>query len=82
LLAVELPRCELTKDTAFVFSPAGWKKVDATKALIRYSRDQKHPKMLDHLFTTWSGPKQWREFPPLVEGLKLLKQPLEKAEKD
>jgi hypothetical protein len=30
--------------------------------------------MLGHLFTTWSGPKKWAEFPPLVEGLKLLKQ--------
>jgi hypothetical protein len=29
--------------------------------------------MLGHLFTTWSGRKKWSEFPPLVEGLKLLK---------
>jgi len=53
--------------------PAGWNKVDATQALIRYGAGLDHPKMMGHLFTTWSGRKQWSEFPPLVEGLKLLK---------
>jgi hypothetical protein len=71
------PSVPMFLQKGFRVLPAGWKKVDATKALIRYSRDQKHPKMLGHLFTTWSGRKQWSEFPPLVEGLKLklLKQP-------
>lgn len=54
--------------------PAGWKEVDGTKALITYSRDLKHPNMLGHLFTTWSGHKQWTEWPPIVEGLKILTQ--------
>jgi hypothetical protein len=40
--------------------------------LIEYSRGFDDPKMLGHLFTTWSGRKKWREFPPVVEGLKLL----------
>ena len=52
--------------------PGGWNKVEATNALIRYSRRFDDPKMLGHLFTTWSGRKKWSEFPPLVEGLKLL----------
>jgi hypothetical protein len=52
---------------------AGWNKVEATQALIRYKAGLNHPKMMGHLFTTWSGRKQWTEFPPLVEGLKLLK---------
>jgi hypothetical protein len=36
--------------------------------------------MLGHLFTTWSGRRRWSEFPPLVEGLKLLAPPLKKPE--
>jgi len=67
------PSVPMFLEKGFRVLPAGWKKVDATKALIRYSRDRKHPNMLGHLFTTWSGPKQWSKFPPLVEGLKLLK---------
>jgi hypothetical protein len=70
----------LEKD--FRVLPAGWKNVDATKALIRYSREQKHPNMLGHLFTTWSGRKRWSEFPPLVEGLKLLKPALQQRVKE
>jgi hypothetical protein len=67
------PSVPMFLEKGFRVLPAGWKKVDATKALIRYGRDQKNPKMLGHLFTTWSGRKKWSEFPPLVEGLKLLK---------
>jgi hypothetical protein len=74
------PSVPMFLEKGFRVLPGGWKNVDATKALIRYSRDQKHPKMLGHLFTTWSGRKKWSEFPPLVEGLKLLKQPIEKTE--
>ena len=71
------PSVPMFLEKGFRVLPGGWKNVDATKALIRYSRDRKNPKMLGHLFTTWSGRKKWSEFPPLVEGLKLLK-PAEK----
>lgn len=67
------PSVPMFLEKGFRVLPAGWKKVDATLALINYSRDQQHPSMLGHLFTTWSGRKTWAEFPPLVEGLKLLK---------
>jgi len=30
--------------------------------------------MLGHLFTTWRGKKDWTQWPPLVEGLKRLKE--------
>ena len=76
------PSVPMFLEKGFRVLPAGWKNVDATKALIRYSRDQKSPNMLGHLFTTWSGRKKWREFPPLVEGLKLLKQPTKQTGKD
>ena len=53
--------------------PAGWKKVEATRALIEYGRKQSHPRMLGHLFTTWGIKKvELTEYPPLLEGLKLM----------
>jgi hypothetical protein len=76
------PSVPMFLEKGFRVLPAGWKNVDATKALIRYSRDQKNPNMLGHLFTTWSGRRQWSEFPPLVEGLKLLKPPTEQTVKE
>ena len=33
--------------------PASWRKVEATKALIKYSRGPNNPGMLGHLNTTW-----------------------------
>jgi hypothetical protein len=75
------PSVPMFLEKGFRVLPAGWKNVDATKALIRYSRQQKNPNMLGHLFTTWSGRRRWSEFPPLVEGLKLLAPPLKKPEK-
>jgi hypothetical protein len=36
---------------------AGWKNVDATKALIQFSRLHAGPKLLGYMFTTW-GRKQ------------------------
>lgn len=33
--------------------PSGWKDVEATKALVNYSRTQAGPKLLGHMFTTW-----------------------------
>jgi hypothetical protein len=53
--------------------PAGWNKVEATRALVEYGRKQSSPKMLGHLFTTWGVKKEvLTEYPPLVEGLKLM----------
>ncbi len=54
-------------------SAVSWRKVDATKALMQYSQKQKSPKMLGHLFTTWSVTKEkLTGFSPIVEGLKLM----------
>ncbi|HJY26462.1 MAG TPA: family 20 glycosylhydrolase [Pyrinomonadaceae bacterium] len=38
--------------------PAGWKNVDATKALMTYGRTQVDEKMLGHMFTTWGVQKE------------------------
>jgi hypothetical protein len=54
--------------------PAGWKNVDATKALIEFSRRHAGPRLLGYIFTTWGVKKDLLvEFPSLIEGLKLLR---------
>ena len=67
------PSVPMFTQKGFRVLPAGWNKVDATKALIEYSRAHAGPKLLGHLFTTWGVKKDaLLEFEPLVEGLKLL----------
>jgi hypothetical protein len=71
----EYPSIPLFLDKGFRVLPASWRKVDASKALIEYSLQFKSPKMLGHLFTTWSRRTgALADYPPLVEGLKLLKK--------
>jgi len=66
------PSVPMFVEKGFRVLPAGWNKADATVALIRYSRGVGDAKVLGHLFTTWSGRRQWVEWPPIAEGLKLL----------
>lgn len=70
------PSIPMFIEKGFRVLPTGWKSVDATKALIEFSRSLAGPKMLGHMFTTWGVKKEaLLEFPPLVEGLKLLRIP-------
>lgn len=60
-------------EKGFRVLPASWKDVDATKALIQFSRQQTDPKLLGHMFTTWGVKKEeLLQFPSLVEGLRLI----------
>ncbi|MGE0127918.1 MAG: hypothetical protein AB7U82_07555 [Blastocatellales bacterium] len=44
------------------------------KMLIEYSYKQDSPQMLGHLFSIWGRPQgTLSEYPPMVEGLKLIK---------
>ena len=68
------PSIPMLMEKGFRVLPAGWKKVDATKRLIEYSKAQSDPKMLGYMFTTWGVKKEeLLAFPPLVEGLNLLR---------
>jgi hypothetical protein len=73
------PSIPMFLEKGFRVLPASWRKLDASRALIQYSQQQRSPKMLGHLFTTWGGVKKdaLAEYRPMVEGLKLLK-PAEK----
>ncbi len=55
--------------------PSGWRNTEATIALIEYSFAQNDPGMLGHLFTTWGiRGDSLKYFPPLIEGIKKIKQ--------
>jgi len=60
-------------EKGFRVLPAGWKDVDATKALIQFNRAHAGPNLLGYMFTTWGVKKEeLLQFPPLVEGLPLI----------
>jgi len=69
------PSIPMLLDKGFRVLPASWRKLDASKAFIQYSQQFDSPKLLGHLFTTWGGAYKSKlpEYPPLVEGLKLMK---------
>jgi hypothetical protein len=68
------PSIPMMLEKGFRVLPASWRKLDASKALIEYSLKLQSPRMLGHLFTTWSGRQtDVTAYPPLVQGLKLLK---------
>ncbi|HEV2834548.1 MAG TPA: family 20 glycosylhydrolase [Pyrinomonadaceae bacterium] len=70
------PSIPMFIEKGFRVLPAGWKNLDAMKALIEFSRTHTGPKLLGNMFTTWGVKKEeLLTFPPLVEGLKLLQQP-------
>ena len=67
------PSIPMFIENGFRVLPAGWNKVDATKALLSYSQIHSGPKLLGFLFTTWGVRKdELLQFPPLNEGLKVL----------
>ena len=69
------PSIPMFIEKGFRVLPAGWKDVDATRALIEYSRSHAGPKMLGHMFTTWGVKKDALvDFLPIVEGLKILRE--------
>ncbi len=70
----EYPSIPMFVEKGFRVLPAGWRDTGATKALIRYSHQQDHPKILGHMFTTWGAAEKGKltEFKPLVKGLRLL----------
>lgn len=61
-------------EKGFRVLPASWNDVAGTKALIQYEQSHTGPKLLGHMFTTWGVKKdELLAFPPLVEGLPLLR---------
>lgn len=68
------PSIPMFIEKGFRVLPAGWKSVEATTALIGFSKSNAGPRMLGHMFTTWGVKKEeLLQFAPLTEGLKLLR---------
>jgi len=73
------PSIPMFLQKGFRVLPAGWKDVEATKALMEFSRSHAGPKLLGYMFTTWGVTKDaLLDFPPLVEGMKLLQETKDK----
>jgi hypothetical protein len=66
------PSIPIFMKKGFRVLPSSWRNVDAAKALIEYSNKKDSPKMLGHLFTTWSK-RDLLNYPPLVECMELLR---------
>lgn len=67
------PSIPMFLEKGFRVLPAGWNKVEATRALIEYGQKQSSPRLLGHIFTTWGGKKEdWTKYPPLLAGLELM----------
>lgn len=68
------PSIPMFIEKGFRVVPTSWRKLDAMKLLVEYSYKQESPKMLGHLFSIWGRPQgALPEYPPMVEGLKLIK---------
>jgi len=68
------PSVPMFLEKGFRVLPAGWRNVEASRALIDYSLALKNPAMLGHLFTRWSSASDslaW--FPPIVKNAPLLR---------
>ena len=69
----EYPSIPMFIEKGFRVLPASWNRVGATEVLIRYGRQQKHPNMLGHLFTTWGvNRRDLLTFEPMLKGLEIL----------
>ena len=67
------PSIPMFLEKGFRVLPAGWNRVEATRALIGYAKQQESPNMLGHLFTTWDLKRgELTRYPPLVQGLEIL----------
>ncbi|MBC7486004.1 MAG: chitobiase/beta-hexosaminidase C-terminal domain-containing protein [Cytophagaceae bacterium] len=69
------PSIPMFLEKGFKVLPCSYRKVDAVKALIKYSYQLDHPNMIGHMFTTWSVVKRDSlvYYAPLLEGMQTIK---------
>jgi Glycosyl hydrolase family 20, catalytic domain len=66
------PSIPVFLDKGFRVLPTSWKDVEASRRLIEYARGLKHPRVLGHLFTSWSKLDKPAEWPPLAANASLV----------
>lgn len=67
------PSVAMFIDKGFRVLPTSWRDVKASNAFMKGAIALKNPKMLGMLFTAWDQYDNPGEWPPLVEGIKILK---------
>ncbi len=68
------PSVPMFLDKGFRVLPTSWKDVEASRTLIEQSLGLKAPRMLGHLFTTWSKQPKAADWPPLAANAGLVRR--------
>jgi Glycosyl hydrolase family 20, catalytic domain len=69
------PSVRMFLDKGFRVLPTSWKDVEASQALIERTLGPKEPRVLGHLFTSWSKEPKVAEWPPLAANAGLVRKP-------
>jgi hypothetical protein len=66
------PSVPLLLQQGFRVWPSGWQPVEAARALSHYARQQKNPRLMGYLCTTWGKVKipELTQWPPLTEPIR------------
>jgi Glycosyl hydrolase family 20, catalytic domain len=73
------PSVAVFAEKGFRVLPTSWKDVEASRKLIEYGRALKDPRVLGHLFTSWSKLDKPAEWPPLAANARLVTAPSAEA---
>jgi hypothetical protein len=68
------PSVQMFIDKGFRVLPTSWKDVGASHTLIEQTLSLKSPRMLGHLFSTWSRQPNVADWPPLATNAPLVRQ--------
>jgi hypothetical protein len=68
------PSVQMFLDKGFRVLPTSWKDVEASRALIEQTLGLNSPRLLGHLFTTWSKQPQVADWPPLAANAGLVRK--------
>jgi hypothetical protein len=66
------PSVRMFLDKGFRVLPTSWKDVETSRMLVEQSRDLNAPRMLGHLFSTWSKQPKVADWPPLAANAGLV----------
>lgn len=69
------PSVQMFLDKGFRVLPTSWKDVGASQAFIDQTLALNSPRVLGHLFSTWSRQPNAAEWPPLAANAALLRRP-------
>jgi hypothetical protein len=68
------PSVQMFLDKGFRVLPTSYRDVAASRALVEQSLALKHPRMLGHVFSSWSRQPKEAEWPPLAANAELLRK--------